>query len=291
MNIFSKFNHMDLTENEKILVDFIQNDPQAFIKMSASAICKTCYVSSSTLYRLCHKLELSGLSELKVQVSSSLTSYMQEKKNFDYNYPVKPNQTQYQMTHQLKEVYEQTILSSINLIDLEQLRLAVSLLKKSKAIDIYTSAGNIYFAENFKFQMQEIGIHVHVPKEEYQQRLSAACSDQSHCAIFISVGGRGLLVDNIIRILKKKKTPIIMITAANSEIEKYGTYTLYMSSYENHYNKISSFSTRLSLLYILDSIYTCYFELDYESNVKKKLGYYNHLRYGNKDKNYKEEEE
>lgn len=290
MNIFSKLKHaQDLTDNEKILVDFIQNHPEDFIKMSSSMIASSCYVSTSSIYRLCHKLGLKGLSDLKVQISSSLNSYLQEKRNFDYDYPVKPNQTQYQITHKLKEVYEQTIISSMNLIDLEQLRLSVSLLHKAKSIDIYTSAGNIYFAENFKFQMQEIGVTINVPMEEYQQRLTASCSDSSHCAIFISVGGRGLLVDHLIRILKKNKTPIIMITAVHSEIEKHGTCTLYLSSQENHYNKISSFATRLSLLYILDSIYTCYFELDYANNVKKKLGYYNVLRYGNKDEKYEEE--
>ena len=28
--------------------------------------------------------------------------------------------------------------------------------------DIYTSAGNILFADNFRFQMKEIGIHINV---------------------------------------------------------------------------------------------------------------------------------
>ena len=32
--------------------------------------------------------------------------YIQEDKEFDYDYPIKPNQTQYQITHKLKEVYE-----------------------------------------------------------------------------------------------------------------------------------------------------------------------------------------
>ena len=54
----------------------------------------------------------------------------------------------------------------------------------------------------------------------------------------------------------------------------YSDFHLYISPYENHYKKISSFSTRLSLLYILDVLYTCYFELDYKDNVKKKMDYY-----------------
>lgn len=279
MNIFSKFEHLtNLTENEKLLIQYIKNNPEKFINMSSTEICKECYVSSSSVYRLCHKLGFSGLSELKVQVSASLTHYIQENKAFDYNYPVKPYQTQYQITHNLKDVYDQTIVSTLNHLDLEQLRLAVSHMKKAKYIEIYSSAGNLYFAQNFQFQMSEIGVKVDVPIGEYQQNQMASYSDSSHLAIVISFGGRGQNVGNILHMLKKNKTPILMITAPNSPVEKYGTYILYMSPYEDHYKKISSFSTRMTLLYILDSLYTCYFELDYDSNIKKKLAHYELMR-------------
>ena len=275
MNIFSKFEHLkDLTQNEKVLIDFIKNNPEQFMNMKSSEICKACYISSSSIYRLCNKLGLSGLSELKVQVSASLLNYVSENKEFDYNYPIKPNQTQYQITHKLKDVYTQTIQSTLNYLDLEQLRLAVAHMKKSKHIEIYSSAGNIFFAQNFQFQMQEIGIKVEVPVDEYQQNLTASYSDASHLAIVISFGGRGTNILNILQILKKNKTPILLITAPNSPIEKFGTYVLYMSPHEDHYKKISSFSTRFTLLYILDSLYTCYFETDYDNNIKKKLKHY-----------------
>ena len=279
MNIFSKIEHLkELTTNEKVLIEFIKSKPEEFINMSSNQICKECYVSTSSIYRLCHKLNCSGLSELKVQISASLAHYIQEDKEFDYDYPIKPYQTQYQITHKLKDVYEQTILATLNHIDLEQLRKAVGHMKKAKYIDIYTSAGNIYFAQNFQFQMQEIGVNVNVPVEEYYQRLMSTYSDPSHLAIVISFGGRGLMIEKIIRALKKNKTPILIITAPNSPIEKQGDYVLYMSPYENHYKKISSFATRLTLLYILDSLYTCYFELDYNKNIENKLEHYKLMR-------------
>ena len=156
-------------------------------------------------------------------------------------------------------------------------------MKKAKTIDIYTSAGNLYFAENFKFQMQEIGIQVNVPNEEYMQRLTASSSDDTHLAFIISFGGRGLLMNYFVQTLKAVKTPIVLISSTHENtLMSYVDYQLFMSSYENHYNKISSFSTRLSLLYILDCLYTCYFELDYESNVQKKLAYYERIREFNK---------
>lgn len=279
MNIFSKLNKLtNLTENEKILVKYMQDNPETFVKMSASEISESCFISTSTIYRLCQKLDLSGLSELKVQASSSINEYLIESSSLDYNYPFKQNETEHEIVLKMKELYDQTIVSSLNLISLEQLRLIATELKKAKYIDFYTSAGNIYFAENFKFQMQEIGTFVNVPIEEYNQLLTASTSDENHIAIIMSFEGRSVIVKNLADILKKNKTKIILISSTNENpITKYADYQLYLSSNENHYNKISSFSTRLSLLYVLDCMYTEFFKLDYERNVQYKLNTYKKL--------------
>lgn len=279
MNIFSKLNKLiNLTENEKTLVKYMQDNPETFVKMSALEISETCFISTSTIYRLCQKLDLSGLSELKVQVSTSINEYLRENSSIDYNYPFKQNETQNQIVLKMKELYEQTIVSSLNLIDLEQLRLITTVLKKAQYIDFYTSAGNLYFAENFKFQMQEIGTFINVPIEEYHQLLTASTSNEKHIAIIVSFEGRGIIIEDIANVLKKNKTSIILISSTNENpLTKYANYQLYLNSDENHYNKISSFSTRLSLLYVLDCIYTCYFKFDYDKNIQYKLNAYEKL--------------
>ncbi|GAA0086487.1 hypothetical protein UT300007_29270 [Clostridium sp. CTA-7] len=63
MNIFSKLNKLtNLTENEKTLVTYMQDNPEIFVKMSAAEISEACFISTSTIYRLCQKLDLIGLS-------------------------------------------------------------------------------------------------------------------------------------------------------------------------------------------------------------------------------------
>lgn len=276
MNIFSKLDNLtDLTANEQTLVDYMKNNPERFVNMSADEISAACFVSIPTIYRLCKKLKLNGLSQLKMVVSNSIRDYMKEKNGIDYNYPFSQNETQYQITVKMKELYEQTLTTLNNLIDLEQLRLIALALKKAKYIDIYTSAGNIYFAENFKFQMSEIGVVVNVPVEQYQQSLAAAASNEEHVAIVVSFEGRGMLVEQVMTLMKKNKTPIVLISSTtNKTMIQSSDYNLYLNPNENHYNKISSFSTRLSLLYLLDCIYTCYFKLDYDKNVKYKTETY-----------------
>lgn len=276
LNIFVNLkNQKDLSNNEKIIANYILENPDKVLKMNAKQLSQECFVSTATIYRLCEKINIKGLSELKVCISRSLKSYLEEKNEFDFNFPIKQNQTHYEIIEKIKEDYEQTLLSTSHLFCLDQLRLAVNAMKRAQQIDIYTSSGNIYFAENFKFQMSEIGKDVHVPHDEYQQRLLAASSNKNHLAIIISFAGRNLLSYVLPKILQKNKTPILLISSYDYNFkDKPADYHLYISPYENHYKKISSYSTRLSILYILDVLYTCYFQLDYQNHFDKKMKYY-----------------
>lgn len=279
MNLFINLKeNKELSKNERILADYILKHPEDVLKMSSKDLGKECFVSTATVYRLCDKLGLLGFSDLKIKITSSLDDYRKSNENFNFDFPVNQFQTHYEIIQKIKEDYEQTLNLTANLFSLGQLRLIASAMKKAQIIDVYTSAGNINFALNFQFQMQEIGKQVNVPIDEYQQRLIAASSDENHLAIIITFGGRGILSDILPRILHKVKTPIVLISSYDYTFKDFDPdYQLYISSYENHYKKISSFSTRLSILYILDVLYTCYFKLDYQENIEKKLAYYNNI--------------
>lgn len=279
MNLFINLKeNKDLSKNERVLADYILKHPEDVLKMSSKDLGKVCFVSTATVYRLCDKLGLSGFSDLKIKITSSLDDYRKSNEDFNFDFPVNQFQTHYEIIQKIKEDYEQTLNLTANLFSLDQLRLIASAMEKSQIIDVYTSAGNINFALNFQFQMQEIGIQVNVPIDEYQQRLTAASSNENHLAIIITFGGRGILSDILPRILHKVKTPIVLISSYDYTFKDFDPdYQLYISSYENHYKKISSFSTRLSILYILDVLYTCYFKLDYQENIEKKLAYYNNI--------------
>ena len=279
MNLFINLKeNKDLSKNERILANYILKHPEDVLKMSSKDLGKVCFVSTATVYRLCDKLGLSGFSDLKIKITSSLDDYRKSNENFNFDFPVNQFQTHYEIIQKIKEDYEQTLNLTANLFSLDQLRLIASAMKKAQIIDVYTSAGNINFALNFQFQMQEIGKQVNVPIDEYQQRLIAASSGENHLAIIITFGGRGILSDILPRILHKVKTPIVLISSYDYTFKDFDPdYQLYISSYENHYKKISSFSTRLSILYVLDVLYTCYFKLDYQENIEKKLAYYNNI--------------
>ena len=126
MNILMKLkNSKVLSNNEKIIADYILEHPDRILKMTAKDLSTVCYVSTATIYRLCDKLELSRFADLKLKITSSLEEYLKSTENFDFNFPVKQFQTHYEIIHKLKEDYEQTLSSTANLFSLDQLKRVV----------------------------------------------------------------------------------------------------------------------------------------------------------------------
>ncbi|MBR1634453.1 MAG: MurR/RpiR family transcriptional regulator [Lachnospiraceae bacterium] len=277
MNIFVQLKRQDnFSESERRIAEYICAHPDAILSMNVNELKEKTYVSGATVYRLCDKLQIGGFSELKIRLSADLDEHLRQRE-FDFDFPVSRDHSYYEIMNALRENYSRTVESTIDHMKTNQIRLAVSAMKRAKQIDFYTSAGNIWFAKNFAFQMQEIGVTVNVPIDEYEQRVCAAASDMSHMAIQLTFEGRGLIAKAVSDMLHRNETPVLLICSPNQTSIK-GNYTLYISPKENHYKKISSFSTRLSVLYILDVLYTCYFESSYDENLDRKMKYYHKMR-------------
>ena len=275
MNLFDTLQRNTYTSSEKILRDAIIKDPYYVASMSIESIMQEYHISRATIYRFLKKNGISRFAEMKGMILADVEEWNASNASFDFNYPVLDGISAQKIAENLQKDYTQTILSTKNLFDYHALRKAAEWIETSKQTDIYTSAGNICFADNFRFQLKEIGVHVNVPHELYEQMLCSAESDATHFAIVISFGGRNWQMKKICQILHENHTKLLLICSEQAEkLFSYADLRLYFSNYEDHADKISSFSTRISLLYILDALYTCFFERNYQENRKKKKQYY-----------------
>ena len=272
MDLFTKIKAMNsFTESEQTFIDFIFNHPYDVIQLNLQQLSKTSYVSISTIYRVMEKLEINGLNQLKLQISESLKNN-ENLKNIDYNYPFQKTNTHYQILTQMLELYDQTLKNTINLIDLDVLLHTVQALKKANNIYIFPSIGNYFMAESFQQNMLEIGVKVDVIKEAYYQHWHVQLCDENDIVMLISYAGRTPQIMDIVHDLNKKNIPIILISSTiHTPIDQFARYHLYFSSYEDSEEKIASFSSRISLQYLLDCIYACYFNRDYEKNLEYKI--------------------
>lgn len=262
----------DLTPNEKELVSYIKKNPKEVLSMSSKELAEASFVSVATLYRLLSKLNLTSFSDLKVSLATNVRDDLMP---VDPDYPIHETDTTHTSIQKMKSLYQQTLDDTFVLFDEKTMENSIALMNQAKVLDVYSSSANLHLAKNFKFQMQEIGCLINVPDEDYVQRLSAANSDENHLAIVISYGGRGQTTIEVMKILEENKTPILLITSSqNNPFLEKATEVLYLSSNENHYNKISSFSTRFSILMVLDVLYANYFNQNSLANKEYKLANY-----------------
>ena len=262
----------DLAPNEQELVSYIKKNPKEVLSMSSKELTESSFVSVATLYWLLGKLNLTSFSDLKVSLATNVRDDLMP---VDPDYPIQETDTTHTSIQKMKSLYQQTLDDTFVLFDEKTMENSIALMNQAKVIDVYSSSANLHLAKNFKFQMQEIGCLINVPDEDYVQRLSAANSGENHLAIVISYGGRGQTTIEVMKILEENKTPILLITSSqNNPFLEKAREVLYLSSNENHYNKISSFSTRFSILMVLDILYANYFNQNSLANKEYKLANY-----------------
>ncbi|MBC1752704.1 MurR/RpiR family transcriptional regulator, partial [Listeria seeligeri] len=183
MNILIKIRELaNLTNSEKELANYILANPKKTLQFKPKELATSAFVSTAPIYRLINKLGLNGIGELKIEIASSLRETTTEKE-INYDYPILESDTPYQIMTNLQQIYKGTIDETLNNADPEELVRIGEKLVNAKIIDVYAASANLFFAQNFKFQMQEIGVLVNVPEEDYIQSLSAANSDKNHIAI------------------------------------------------------------------------------------------------------------
>lgn len=263
-----------LTISEQTLVTFIVKQPTVVMNLRPQQLADAAFVSVSSIYRLINKLGLNGLGEFKLALLKTVQQ-THPTATLDYDYPIVETDSPLQIMRQLETLYHQTLTDTHQFADEATINQVVQQLLGADVIDVYASAGNLHLAQNFKFQLQEIGVQVNVAEEGYQQELSAANATANHVALVVSYAGRGKTTQEVVRILQQNEVPIVLLTSTQpNSLSEAATHTLFLASNENHYNKISSFATRQSLLYLFDTIYACYFNAAYHENRAYKLATY-----------------
>lgn len=227
-------------------------------------------------YLSCYKkMDVSGYNEFKLLISSSIDEYQKEKNIVDHNYPFQPYSTYYEIMSKMIKLYEQTIQSTLNLMDIEELLKVMQALHNADHITIFPTIGNYFMAECFKQNMLEIGVRVDIAIHPYDQHWSIVNMKDNSVVIITSYAHRTPWILETMKELRQTPAKIISISSVEeAELSKLADYHLYISSYEDSEEKIASFSSRLSLQYLYDCIYACYFNRDYMQNLSFKIKNY-----------------
>ncbi|AQS03572.1 MurR/RpiR family transcriptional regulator [Clostridium beijerinckii] len=270
----------NLTETEKLLANYILENQEQVAGMSLDELAKVSFSSISTIHRLCKKIGLTGFKEFKIKFVEELYSKMNKPENIDINFPFKKDDTQFQIASNIKQLYIDTLTNTFSFFNSKQLEDAVDLIYNAEIVDVYAVTNNIQTALNFQDKMQSIGRYVNVSLIPMNQVYRAAASNNKNkqVAIILSYSGKTPEIKEIALVLKRKEIETLVICSAQENyLTKLFKYHIFVSSKENLKKKISHYSSHIATQYVLDVIFSCIFNKDYEKNMEYRLNEFNKL--------------
>ena len=251
MNIYSRLSDKsNFSSAEAILVNYILNHSDTIRNYSIRKLAKQSGVSISTIYRVLEKLEVSGFSELKLQLANHKESYLSERTSVDYNFPFTHHSTHYQILRSIQSVYSSTIESTLNLIDLKMFLKASQLINNSDNIYVFSSSSNSPITFIFKEQMATIKKKVEIITDPHNIKYYYNTISNKDVAIVITYLNRSNFAP-LMQLLNDRGIKTILISSSNEKsLTSPADVYLRLCPYEHETQKISNYSSRISILFL-----------------------------------------
>lgn len=255
-------------DSEKVIIRYMLEQELDIEQQSSTQIAKATFSSKSTLVKLAKRLNFSGWSELKKAFLSELRYQAENKHSIDANYPFTAKDNLLTIAKNLAILKQEAIKDTLALQNYTVLKQVGRLLNKSSCIHIFAVTNNNLLALEFQYNMARINKEVKVHCLQGSGSYASLLADKNDCAVIISYSGETKTLVRYAKTLRYREVPLVLISnRADSTISNLANYHLPISTRENLYSKISTFSNDCSINYLLDLLYAAVFQTDYLSNL------------------------
>jgi DNA-binding MurR/RpiR family transcriptional regulator len=235
---------------EKKIADFIMNNQEKVLSMTVAQIAKHIDVAESSIIRFCQTVGYSGFSEFKVKLAQN--SSVSKNPIFE---DINSNDDARAITNKVFQVNINTLNDTLNMIDYNNINLAIETISKAKKIILCGVGSSAPIANDCYYRFMRIGLPAYSVTDSNISHISASMLDKDCLAIAISHSGRTREIVNTMKIAKKRNATTMCITSfLNTPLTAVSDIKLVISSTETTLYK-EAISSRIAQIAILDSLY------------------------------------
>lgn len=253
----------DLPESEKKTANFILNNPNQIVTMTASELGEASDTSSSAVIRLCKSLGLSGFQELKIRILGDLNSA------YDASYTdIKKDDTIKSITQSLRNNAIKSIDETLQFLNEETIRDCIGLIDRADTILVYGMGASFIAAKDAQQKFLRVNKSCYAIEDTHLNATMIANLKSNDVVIGISSSGETGETIKLIELANSKGINTIGITKyGKSTLGKIARYNFYNpSSIETPFRSAAT-SSRMSQLYIIDVLFMCYATSKYDSTI------------------------
>lgn len=249
----------DMTPVERSIADFFLSNAEK-MDFSSKNISKRLYVSEAALSRFAKKCGYKGYRELIFSYEKDLESEV-PKENTEQDVS--------SFTKKIRGSYASLLNESFNLLKEKQIRKVPAMLDTAKKICVYGMGSSGFVAKEFQLRFMRIGLTVEAFTDSQMMQMNAALADSETLVIGLSLSGRTKEVNHAVRLAKKKGAAVVYLTANEHSEVADCCDELVQTAYMKNLDTGTRISPQITLLVMLDVIYSYYFSSDTYYKVKK----------------------
>jgi len=275
---------LDMTESEKLIAEYILNNPEEIFNLKIDDLAKKLSVSLPTVFRFSKKLGFEGFKDFKVALIRDMAIGMNiEVDNIDED----------SIESTTKNIFEKicsNLMETLSIIDYDAFSRAVEILTSSRRIIFFAVSYSASAALDAYTKFATAGFNSVYDKESYMQRLISTQCTSKDVAIGISFSGASREVVDCMKNAHDNGAKTICLTSfMKSPITEYSGICIYTAPVHARYQRIDlpskmSFTAILDALYINSVLKKRESALEYISRTEEELGKYNKTFQGLKGK-------
>lgn len=232
----------NLSYHEKIIVEYILDNPDKIIEINAKDLALCTFISPSTIVRLCKKLGFKGYPHFQrkfIQEYYSLKADNDKELNLPFN----------NIPADIAKLYHNVVQETLIMIDENKLARIITLLKAAKKIDFYASDINYAIAQNMCINLNTNHI-IAQSHNDINLAYVKSLRPEDCVSIIISHSGNNPSMVKIAYSLRKSNIFTIALTSnINHTLELICNESLYLYTPKE---KVANIQRSLSLSFLLD---------------------------------------
>jgi DNA-binding MurR/RpiR family transcriptional regulator len=241
-----------LHQKERALAEFLLKQPQQAVQMTITELAARSGSSTATISRFCKTFHSQNFPDFKQKLATELVQYTSTPNQ--YQDIVAGNSLQDIVTA-ITANHLRSLTDTTQLLDLNQLRLAIGALHQASRIDLYGSATSGIVAQDFFHKLIRIGKAAAAFSDPHLQLTSASSLTPNDVAVGISYSGETPETIHALRCAAEQGAATLSITRfGTNTLADQASIRLFTSSAEIGMRR-GDMASRMAQLHVVDILF------------------------------------
>ena len=242
----------NLTKSEQQVADYFLENTE-ISDFSSKHISLLLYVSEATLSRFAKKCGFKGYREFVYMYELDFKDYFTEKEEKEIS----------DITRSVRKNYKDIMVKAFDLIDEDQMRRIASRLSNTEyTVPVYGMGSSGYVAREFQLRFMRLGLDVIAITDSQMIAMNASLVKRGSLVLAFSISGTTKVVMDSIKKAKQNGARVVLFTSSKDKKLKEICDEVVEVAYLSELETGTKISPQISLLILLDVLYTYYFAND-----------------------------